>query len=403
MTDKLQIAIVGGGIGGLTAALALRARGLGVTVFEQAAAPRELGAGVSIHPNAVRLLERIGLRDWLENINTRSVGLSLRTSRGEPVPRPPASADSPTYQVHRVELLEMLNDAQADAVVRYGHHCTAVRETQDGVWLTFANGVTARADVVIGADGIHSVVQREIGLATHPTSEGIMAYRGLIPSERLSWAKDLRGLNMWMGSSRSFMCFPISQGRVINMVAFVPSNVDSEESWSAPGDLKALATEYDGWDAPVRETIAALDETFRWGIFDRAPLPYWSTARVTLLGDAAHPMVPHFGQGAGQAIEDGFALAILLENAKPADVPARLKAYEKLRLGHTSRVQAASRDAGRFYRSENEDASERNRRMGKWMSAAGWIFQYDVEAAAEEALVALAERRTVATLPPDAA
>jgi 2-polyprenyl-6-methoxyphenol hydroxylase-like FAD-dependent oxidoreductase len=379
MTDKLQIAIVGGGIGGLTAALALRARGLGVTVFERAASPRELGAGISIHPNAVRLLRRIGLHDWLENINTRSVGLSLWTSRGESVPRPPASSDSPTYQVHRVELLEMLNDAQADVPVRFGHHCTGVRETEDGVRLTFANGVTARADVVIGADGIHSVVQREIGLATHPTSEGIMAYRGLIPSERLSWAKDLRGLKMWMGSGRSFICFPISQGRVINIVAFVPSNLESEESWSAPGDLRALAAEYDGWDTPVVEAIAALDETFRWGIFDRQPLPYWSTARVTLLGDAAHPMVPHFGQGSGQAIEDGFALAILLEDAKPADVPARLKAYEQLRLGHTSRVQAASRDAGRFYRSENEDASERSRRMGKWMSAVGWIFQYDVE------------------------
>jgi salicylate hydroxylase len=108
-----------------------------------------------------------------------------------------------------------------------------------------------------------------------------------------------------------------------------------------------LAAEYDGWDAPVVEAIAALDEIFRWGIYDRPPLPYWSTTRVTLLGDAGHPMVPHFGQGSGQAIEDGFALAILLEDAKPADVPARLKAYEKLRLGHTSRVQAASRDAGR--------------------------------------------------------
>jgi salicylate hydroxylase len=385
MTDKLHIAIVGAGIGGLTAALALRARGLDVTVFEQAATPRELGAGVSIHPNAVRLLKRIGLRDWLENISTRSLGLSLRTSRGEPVPRPRASAESTTYQVHRVELLEMLN-AQADAMVRYGHRCAGVREAEDGVRLTFANGVTARADVVIGADGIHSVVQREIGLTTHPTSEGIMAYRGLIPSEKISWAKDLRGLNMWMGSGRSFICFPISQGCVINIVAFVPSNLESEESWSAPGDLKALAAEYRGWDAPVVEAIAALDETFRWGIYDRAPLPYWSTARITLLGDAAHPMVPHFGQGAGQAIEDGFALAILLEDAKPADVPARLKAYEHLRLGHTSRVQAASRDAGRFYRSENEDASERNRRMGKWMSATGWIFQYDVEQAAAELL-----------------
>jgi salicylate hydroxylase len=379
MTDKLQIAIVGAGIGGLTAALALRARGLKVTVFERALSPRELGAGISIHPNAARLLKRIGLHDWLESIKTRSTGLSLWTSRGEPVQTPPAPADSPSYQVHRVELLEMLNDAQGEAAVRFGHHCTAIRESAGGVRLTFANGVSADADIVIGADGIHSVVQREIGLVTHPTSEGIMAYRGLIPSERLSWARNRSGLNMWMGGGRSFVCFSVSQGRLINMVAFVPSNLEAEESWSAPGDLNALAAEYAGWHPHVLEAIGALDETFRWGIYDRAPLPYWSTAHVTLLGDAAHPMVPHFGQGAGQAIEDGFALAILLEDARPADVPARLKAYETLRLGHTSRVQTASRDAGRFYRSENEDASERSRRMGKWMSAAGWIFEYDVE------------------------
>jgi salicylate hydroxylase len=386
MTDKLQIAIVGAGIGGLFAALALRARGLNVTVFEQADSPRETGAGVSIHPNAVRLLMRVGLEDWLENISTRSVGLSLWTSLGEPVPTPPASAHNPSYQVHRVELLEMLNNAQPEGAVRFAHRCTEVRETAGGVRLTFANGVTADADMAIGADGIHSVVQRGVGLTARPTSEGIMAYRGLIQSDRLSWSKGLHGLKMWMGSGRSFLCFPVSQGQVINMVAFVPSNLDSEESWSAPGDLNALAAEYIGWHAHVLEAIGALDETFRWGIYDRAPLPYWSTARTTLLGDAAHPMVPHFGQGAGQAIEDGFALAILLEDANPVDVPARLKAYERLRLGHTSRVQAASRDAGRFYRSENEDVSERNRRMGKWMSAAGWIFQYDVEQEAKALL-----------------
>ena len=143
MTDKLQIAIVGAGIGGLIAALALRARGLNVTVFERALSPREAGAGISIQPNAARLLKRIGLHDRLENIGTKTVGLSLRTSRGEPVPTPPASADNPSYQVHRVELLEMLNDAQAESAVRFGHHCTGVRETDAGARLSFANGITA--------------------------------------------------------------------------------------------------------------------------------------------------------------------------------------------------------------------------------------------------------------------
>src|SRR5258708_28629898 len=175
-----------------------------------------------------------------------------------------------------------------------------------------------------------------------------MAYRGLIPIERVSWAKDIGGrMSMWIGKGRSFLCYPVSGGRLMNMVAFVPTNLDSEESWTAPGDLKALGAEYDGWDDPVLETIGSLDQTFRCGIYDLAPLPYWSDGRMTLLGDAAHPMVPHLGQGAAQAIEDAFTLAVLLEGAKSKDVPKRLEAYGKLRIQRTSRIQAVAPDRRR--------------------------------------------------------
>ena len=381
MTDRLNIAIVGAGIGGLSAALALSARGMNVTVFEEADSPREAGAGISIPPNAATLLKRAGLCDTIEKITTRSQGLTLRTSRGEPVPGPPASPAMPSYQIHRVDLLDMLLGV-VKGTVRFGHRCIAVNETGIGAQLTFANGAVCDADLVVGADGIHSIVRREIGLATRPTSEGIVAYRGLVQAQKLSWAAELRGLNMWMGDGRSFICFPVSQGRLINVVAFVPSSLDMEETWFAPGDVKTLAGEYKGWDAPVRDMIAALDQTFRWGIYDRPPLPYWSRGCATLLGDAAHPMVPHFGQGAGQAIEDGFALAILLERATRNEIPSRLEAYQKLRLERTSRVQAASRLAGRFYRSAGENPSERIQKMREWMSAAAWIFPYDAEEAA---------------------
>jgi salicylate hydroxylase len=239
---------------------------------------------------------------------------------------------------------------------------------------------------VIGADGIRSVIQREIGLHSRPTSEGIMAYRGLVPAERLAWANDLRDPALWLGSGRSFLLYPVANGRLVNMVAFVPTDTESEESWSAPGDLKALAAEYAGWDKPVQDTINSLDETYRWGIYDRAPLPYWSTGRITLMGDAAHPMVPHVGQGAGQSIEDAITLAVLLEGCTAVEVAGRLKLYEALRLARTSRVQALARAAGKLYRSEHGNPSEKAERLREWMAQGKWVFEHDAEKAAREAL-----------------
>jgi len=398
MPSSLRIAIVGGGIGGLTAALALRARGLEVAVFEQAEALREIGAGVSIHPNAARLLRRIGLEDQLQRIGSPISGIALRTSRGEPITTPagpatPAfSKDDQGYNVHRASFLNLIFDALPKGTVTLGHRCIQLSEEADRVQLSFANGASAEADVVIGADGIRSVVQREIGLQSRPTSEGIMAYRGLIPAERLPWASELKDPALWLGSGRSFLLYPVARGRLINMVAFVPTDTDSDESWSAPGDLKALAAEYAGWDQPVQDTINSLEETFRWGIYDRAPLPYWSTGRITLMGDAAHPMVPHIGQGAGQSIEDGFTLAVLLERCTSDKVADHLKLYEAIRLERTSKVQALARAAGKLYRSEHDDPSEKAARLREWMAQGVWIFAHDAERAAVDALAEFGRR-----------
>ena len=388
MSERLQIAIVGGGIGGLTAALALRARGLSVRVFEQAGEVREIGAGVSIFPNATLLLQRIGLADEIEKIGSPITGLVIRTSLGELINTSTSpSTGVQSYNVHRAEFLKLLANAQPEGTLHLAHRLSGARKTNGRVRLTFSNGATVNSDVVIGADGIHSALQREIGLKTYPSSEGIMAYRGLIPTEKLSWAKDIGGrMSRWIGKGRSFLCYPVSSGRLMNMVAFVPTDLESEESWTAPGDLKALRAEYAGWDDPVQETISALDHTFRWGIYDRAPLPYWSSDRMTLLGDAAHPMVPHVGQGAAQAIEDGFSLAVLLEDAQRQDVPKRLKAYERLRIERASRIQAVARETGRFIHAEYDNAEERDRLMAKWMSENAWIRGHDAETAAQEAL-----------------
>jgi salicylate hydroxylase len=273
VSEKLQIAVVGGGIGGLTAALALRARGLRVAVFEQASELREIGAGVTIFPNATLLLQRIGLANEIGKIGSPITGQMIRTSAGELISTSASpSVGVQSYNVHRAEFLKLLADAQQEGTLHLGHRLSGAAETNGGVRLTFSNGATVSSDAVIGADGIHSALQREIGLKTHPSSEGIMAYRGLIPTEKLSWAKDIGGrMSRWIGRGRSFLCYPVSRGRLMNMVAFVPTNLESEESWTAPGDLKALSAEYAGWDDPVLETIGALDATFRWGIYDRAP------------------------------------------------------------------------------------------------------------------------------------
>jgi salicylate hydroxylase len=395
MPGSLRIAIIGGGIGGLTAALALRARGLDIAVFEQAEVLREIGAGVSIYANAARLLKRVRLDDQLQKIGSPISGITLRTSLGEPITTPsgpatPAfSKGSQGHNVHRADFLNVLFDALPKGTVTLGHRCIQLKQDGGRVRLSFANGASAEADVVIGADGIRSVVQREIGLQSRPTSEGMMAYRGLIPAERLAWASDLTDPALWLGSGRSFLLYPVARGRLINMVAFVPTDTDSEESWSAPGELKALAAEYVGWDKPVQDTINALDETFRWGIYDRAPLPYWSNGRIALMGDAAHPMVPHVGQGAGQAIEDGFTLAVLLEGCTTGDVADRLKLYETLRLERTRRVQALARTAGKLYRAEHQNPSEKAERMREWMAQGKWVFEHDAERAAADALSTL--------------
>ena len=389
MSEKLQIAIVGGGIGGLTAALAQRARGLSVTVFEQADELREIGAGISIFPNAMLLLHRIGLADEIEKIGCPMTGLVMRTSTGEFIhatTTPPTSIQG--YNVHRAEFLKLLADAQPKGTLHLGHRLSGARETDGRVCLSFSNGATVNSDVVIGADGIHSALQREIGLKIHPSSEGIMLYRGLIPIEKLSWAKDIGGrISMWIGRGRSFLCYPVSSGRLMNIAGFVPTDLDSEESWTAPGDLKALGAEYAGWDDPVLETIGALDSTFRWGVYDRAPLPYWCAGRTTLLGDAAHAMVPHLGQGAAQAIEDAFTLAVFLEGSKSQEVPRRLKAYESARIERTSQIQALARETGRFFHAEYDDVAERDRFMAKWMAGHRQIREHDAEKAAKEAFV----------------
>ncbi|WP_078282774.1 FAD-dependent monooxygenase [Mycobacteroides franklinii] len=387
----MRVAIIGAGIGGLTAAAALRAKDIDVVVYEKAHELREVGAGVVVASNGLRALDEVGLGDRVRAVGT-PIGHTLwHTWQGESVPVPAAwpsvSPDRPvtSLPVHRGELQQALLRALPEGTVHLGRPCHDIVETADEVRILFADGSEERADIGVGADGIHSVVQRVVADPVELSSDGVMAYRGLIPIERLEGAIDLNSMQMWLGPGRSFLIYPVSQGRLLNVVAFTPSNLDAEESWTAPGDVAELALQFEGWDEPVLRVVGAMTETFRWGLYDRKPLNRWTTDRIALLGDAAHPMTPHLGQGANMSMEDGVVLATVLANAPITEIPRRLSLYESLRRDRTSRVQRNARASGRVYRSVDLTAQQQAAQLTEIL-ADNWIPDYDAAGAALAAL-----------------
>lgn len=371
----LRAVIVGGGIGGTAAAVALARAGIDVRVYEQAQQLAEVGAGVSLAPNGLRMLEKLGVGDGIERLGARHLSTELRLSDGRPARHEPHqfARAGRNVGIHRADLLGLLVAELPPGTVRTGHQCTGLHQDAEGAVASFANGTTATADILIGADGIHSVLQGSVVTPAEPVFSGVVAYRGLVPRVGGCPADTMR---MWVGESKHFLVFPVRAGRLLNYVGFVQSDTSVRESWSAPGDRAALAGHFAGWDPVIGEVIAAVSKPggsgFQWGMYDRAPLPRWSSGRLTLLGDAAHPMLPHLGQGVNQALEDAVALATLLRAATTsAGVPRALAAYEKLRRGRTARVQLGSRRNGAGYDSSGSQLTDRR-----------WIYEYDAWAEA---------------------
>lgn len=392
---NVRVVIVGAGIGGLTTAIAMRARGIDARVYEQAGELKALGAGVSIAPNGSRMLTRLGLGDQLKAVAGPLSRYVFRTWQGEPIAGEPSSLSfgdpARTWFLHRGEFQRVLSEALPPGAIAFGRKVVGASEHSEGVTVRFADGGTVDADLVVGADGIHSRLQGAVCPPAEPVSEGIMAYRGLVAAERLTGVDAIGNLStsaMWMGPSRSFLVYPVSAGRLLNVVAFAPTDLDVLESWTAPGDVRELAASYVGWDQPVLDIIAAMDETFRWGIYDRAPLPQWSSERITLLGDSAHAVVPHLGQGANQAIEDAVTLAVLLSDCAPADVSSRLRLYQDLRVARTRQVRDGAREAGRIYRSTDLSSHARAERIAAIFDGIA-VDTYDAEDVALDALAAV--------------
>jgi salicylate hydroxylase len=363
----LRVAVIGGGIGGLSTAVALRATGAHVQVFEQARQLSEVGAGLGIQQNGQRVLLRLGLGPEVHRIGSRLKGFRIYAPDGSVVSGETYPAGVTQLGVHRADIVAVLAASLPPGDVHTGHRCVGLTQHEEFAVVNFDNGLSVKADVVIAADGIHSALQRYVVDPTVPVFSGTVAYRGLIPASRLpGWPEYLVS---WGGDGKHLLAFPVRGGELLNFVGFVPADERTRESWSAPGDPATLAAEFADWNPQARRLLARVDATLTWGLYDREPLTRWTQGRLCLLGDAAHPMLPHMGQGANQAIEDAMALATLLRGGSSADVPEALRRYEALRRDRTARVQRFSRTNG-----VRLDSGSAVRFMQPW------VRDYDVEA-----------------------
>ena len=374
------------------AACALRAQGLRVSVYEQASALGEIGAGVFLTPNAVRHLKRVGLEPAVESWGAR-VGLGSCYFRHDGTPIAPvqvtdAAGWNACFGMHRADFVAFLAAKLPAGIVHTGQRAIGFEQNGELARVMFADGSSTEADVVVGADGIHSEMRPYVVPPSKPVFHGTVSYRGLIARERLPhWPMDI--WQMWAGPSKHFLVFPVRHGEMLNYVGFVPADDDMRESWSAPGDPEALRREFEAWDPRIGKVLKQVVKTFRWVLYDREPLPTWSKGRLTLLGDAAHPMLPHLGQGANQSIEDGMALATILAQVNRSAVPAALAAYERLRRERVAQVQRGARQHGLRIDSADTDLRARDAALVAHADFRKHLYSYDVVPHAAAAAAAL--------------
>ena len=387
-----RVIVVGGGIGGLFVAKALPTHGLEAAVYEQAPELGEIGAGVYLTPNSVRQLQRVGLAGEVERWGAR-VGPASHYFRADGTPIAPvqvtdSSGWNANFGMHRADFVDLLAKSLPAGTVNSGHRCVGFEQAGEKAHVTFANGATAEADIVVGADGIHSELRPYVFPPSQPVFHGSVAYRGTVPHERVpDWPNER--WQMWLGQGKHFLVFPLRAGKIINYVGFVPADEEMKESWSAPGDPDVLRAEFAGWDLRIENLLTKVEKTFRWALYDREPMPSWTKGRLTLLGDAAHPMLPHLGQGANQAIEDGMALATILSHVDNARAPEALRAYERLRRERVAEVQRGARQNGMRYDSAYADIAKRDAELRAHTEFRKALYDFDVVPEAERVAASL--------------
>lgn len=398
--------IVGGGLGGLAAALAMRGT-CDISVIERSAQFGEVGAGINLSPNAVKVLRELGLedallrcsfqprhhvfRDWRSgrSLFRADIGSAYETLFG-----------APHLSVHRADLHSLLAAEVPTRNVRFSARCREVVQRPDCAVVMLENGEEIEADVVIGADGIRSAVRESLLGQDEPQFTGNAAWRFTVPMERLPNPIE-PGLTNWLGPGGHLVHYYVRGGALLNVVAVHETDDWAAESWTVPGDRAEMSRVFGQWNNSVTALIGSAENCFKWGLFDRPPLQRWSKGRVTLLGDAAHPMLPFMGQGAAMALEDGLALGLLL-SGRHRSIEDSLAMYEGARIARTARVQRGSR--ARAQENHLRSPFARWARNAKFklrqfanphatLHNGEWIYGYDVRQALGEAAFASSNGR----------
>lgn len=389
----MRVLIAGAGIGGLTAALAALRQGHEVEVYEQASELKEVGAGVQLSANGTRVLYALGVGEELKSLSCEATGKEIRLwNTGETWKLFDLGKVSierygfPYFTVYRPDLLDVLARAvrrlKADAI-HLGRKCVGFTQTDGEVRLDLEDGTTATGDALIGADGVHSPIRQTLFGADKPQFSGIIAWRGIIPMERLPARMERRvGVN-WIGPGGHVVHYPLRGGAVLNFVGALERTDWQIESWSARGTTEELAADYRGWHEDLQTLIRNIPVPHKWALMVRPPLPRWTVGRVTLLGDACHSMVPFLAQGAVMAMEDGLILARALTELD-GDVASRLARYEEARRERTRRaVEGSADNIARFHdRALADPVGARQYVEREWAghnvaSRYEWLFRYD--------------------------
>jgi salicylate hydroxylase len=392
MNRTPRVAIVGGGIGGLAAALALERRGAEVVVCEQSPALSEIGAGLNLTPNALTALRALGVEDAVIACGSESDLQVIRSWKsGRIIARMRRGSfrqqfGAPNLTVHRADVLDVLAGALKSTDIRLGSRCTGVEARTRGAVVLLSDGGAIEADIVVGADGIHSIVRKSLFGADAPHFTGCICWRGMAPAAAVPHDIVVAQPAMWMGPHGHVVHYPVRRGELVNIVAHFDSDAWTEESWTRECDVSEVTTTYAGWHSDLLRLYPVSPRWYKWALYDRDPPAQWSRGRATLLGDSAHAMLPYLGQGAAMAIEDACVLAAAIA-CYGDDLDQALLAYERLRMPRARAAVLGSRERAR----ENHLASPWARlkrdvkfalreRFGgdRTVFQTAWLYGYDV-------------------------